>query len=125
MALIMVIDDEELIRSVLTAILELEGHTVATFSGADEALRMLGTLAPDLVITDIVMPRKEGIELIVELRKSRPSLTIIAISGGGAQGGQGYLKIAGVLGAFRTLKKPFSRAEIIAAVNDALAARSG
>ncbi|MBM4132114.1 response regulator, partial [bacterium] len=74
----------------------------------------------DLVITDIIMPEKDGIEAIMDLRRGRPGLRLIAISGGGRAEPESYLHSAQLLGADRTLRKPFSNEAIVAAVAELL-----
>lgn len=78
----------------------------------------------DLVITDIIMPEKEGLETILEFRKADPCLPIIAISGGGRQGYSGYLEAAQPFGANRSLAKPFSQEDLLGAVESCLSKTS-
>ena len=79
--------------------------------------------APDLVITDIFMPGHDGIEVLLELRKAFPTLKVIAMSGGDGRGVLNLLEDAELLGADRTIPKPFTPGELIAAVNDVLGER--
>ena len=74
----------------------------------------------DLVITDIYMPEQEGIQTIAELKKDFPALRIIAVSGGGQDGSRDPLEAARLIGAYRTLYKPYEPVNILAAVKDAL-----
>lgn len=74
----------------------------------------------DLVLTDLIMPDMEGVELIIALRQIEPNVKIIAMSGGGCNGPEAYLKVAQRLGAIRTLTKPFSSAELAEAVQACL-----
>ena len=104
---ILVIDDEESIRKVLRAILEREGYRVLEASDGNEGLKQFTATPTDLVITDLIMPEKEGIETIRELREKFPDVKIIAVSGGGRIGPDSYLQMAKGLGALRTLRKPF------------------
>src|SRR5258705_3245907 len=83
MALILVVDDEDRIRRLLRSALEIEGHDVLEAREGDEALRLQRTTPAELVITDIVMPDKDGFEVISALRQEAPNLKIIAMSGGG------------------------------------------
>lgn len=83
MARILVIDDEDRIRRLLRAALEMEGHEVLEARQGDEALRLHRTMPVELVITDIIMPEKDGLEVIMALRHDAPKLKIIAMSGGG------------------------------------------
>ena len=82
MANILVVDDEELVRATLRQMLESADHVVFEAANGKEALRSFENRAVDLVITDIIMPEKEGIETIIDLRKIAPNLRIVAISGG-------------------------------------------
>jgi DNA-binding NarL/FixJ family response regulator len=84
-------------------------------------MRLAAEHVPDIVITDLVMPEKEGMETIVEVRKRWPGVRVVAISGGGYMSASAYLTMASRLGAVKTLSKPFSNRELMAAVDDALA----
>ena len=120
MARILVVDDEEVIRFTLRQILEKAGHEVLEAVNGQEALYRFDEQRVDLVITDIIMPEKEGIETIVELRRRQPDLKIIAVSGGGRTKTMDYLQIAERLGADGALPKPLKRRAIIDAVDRAL-----
>lgn len=120
---ILVIDDDELMRSMLSQMLGRAGYEIILAANGHEGLKQFHAHAPfDLVITDLIMPGKEGIETMMELRHDHPALPIIAISGGGRTTGRDYLPIAAQLGARRTVAKPFTRQEILEAVQDVLAA---
>ncbi len=121
MSTILVIDDDSQVLQVLSEMLRLEGHEVTMAENGREAMRCYDTQAFDLVITDIIMPDREGLETIADLRQRSKSLPIIAISGGGRSGSMDYLETARYLGADTTLSKPFGREELIRAVNAALA----
>jgi CheY-like chemotaxis protein len=120
-----VIDDDPNIRQMLHHMLEREGFEVSTASNGNEALAMFRAQPADLVITDIIMPEKEGIETIRELKGAFPDTKIIAISGGGRVGPSDYLKMAKLLGAQRTIAKPFDRSEMLSAVKEAIGATEG
>jgi DNA-binding NtrC family response regulator len=120
MARILLVDDEDLVRQLFEAVLELEAHEVTTASDGNGALAALATGTFDVVVTDIVMPDKEGIEVIMEMRKMRPELPIIAMSGGGRGSSADYLEMAALLGAKRTLAKPFSAQDLLDAVSAVL-----
>lgn len=120
---ILVVDDNASIRFLLTRILTSAGYEVEEASDGQVALASYAKRPSDLVITDLIMPDKEGLETIRELRRRHPGVRIIAISGGGS-GGHGmteYLETARLLGARRTLAKPFSQEEVLKAVTEALA----
>ena len=118
---ILVVDDEIDFGKILAATLIKLGHTVTTASGGREASAEIARQKFDLVITDLVMPEKEGIELIQELAAISPGTRIIAMSGGGVNASKSYLKIAMHMGAKAVLSKPFSTSELMSALNEALA----
>jgi DNA-binding response OmpR family regulator len=117
---ILVIDDEQLIRLQIRNALEFEGFTVHEAANGNEGLARIAQSTPDVVITDILMPDKEGIETILELRRTHPKIRIIAISGGGRTGNKDFLRTAKHLGADRTLAKPFGLAELLRLVREVL-----
>jgi CheY-like chemotaxis protein len=119
---ILVIDDDEQLRALLYEILDRAGFAVVEAANGVEGLKLYRHQPADLVITDLIMPEKEGVETIMELREQFPNARIIAISGGERIGGRNYLPIAAKLGARRTITKPFSRQEILEAVRETLAA---
>jgi CheY-like chemotaxis protein len=123
MARIVVIDDDEQIRETVRRILESRGHSVEDADQGAGGIAYVAQRAPDLVITDILMPGQDGIEVLVELRKAFPTLKVIAMSGGDGRGLLNLLEDAELLGADRTLPKPFTPAELIAAVNAVLGER--
>ncbi len=120
MARVLVVDDEEFIRFTLRQMLEKAGHEVIEAVNGQDALDAFQRTTVDLVITDIIMPEKEGIETIVELRRQRPDLKIIAVSGGGRTRTLDYLDIAERLGADSAIAKPLKRKTVMDAVNKAL-----
>jgi len=120
MARILVVDDEEIVRFTLRQMLEKEGHEVFEAANGQEALNCFEDSRVNLIITDIIMPEKEGIETIVELRRRRPDVKIIAVSGGGRTMTMDYLEIAERLGADSALAKPLERQAVVGAVARAL-----
>lgn len=120
MARILIIDDEELVRLTLQDVLTSNGHTVSVANNGEQGVTMQTADPFDLIITDILMPAKEGMETIIELRQSWPNLKIIAISGGGKGLTPNYLERAQQLGAAEVLTKPFTETEIIKTVNSCL-----
>jgi DNA-binding response OmpR family regulator len=121
MANILLIDDNAGMLKMQVAFLQQAGHAVTTAVNGKEGLKLVAQQPFDLVITDLVMPEKEGIEVIIELRQKLPALKIIAISGGGRVKPEGYLVLAQKLGAAKTLAKPFSGKELVEAVTSVLA----
>jgi len=121
MALILVIDDEEGMRALLRGLLEKEGHKVLEAPDGMAGIRLYQENRPDLVITDIFMPEKEGTQTILELRKNNPNVKIIAISGGELAARIDVLGTAKIFGALRVLAKPFRLEDMRQAVNELLA----
>lgn len=117
MANILLVDDEELIRFTLCEVLEAAGHAVVAVKNGAEALQRLAGGAFDIVVTDIVMPVKEGVETIAEIKASYPGLRILAISGGGRLGADGLLDRARSVGADAILRKPFNGEEFLARIS--------
>lgn len=116
----LVIDDDELVRETLVAILRSVDMDVVAARDGNEGLQLFDSDPADLVITDILMPNKEGIETITELRARDSDVKIIAISGGGQVAGPKYLKLAESIGANRTLPKPFTPQQVLTIVNELL-----
>jgi len=110
---ILVVDDEAQIRTMLTQMLEQEGYAVHTAENGEEGLALVGRYSFDLVITDMIMPVKDGLKFIMELVRDYPDLKILAISGGGAIKAERYLTMAGYLGDIATLEKPFKRSAFL------------
>jgi DNA-binding NtrC family response regulator len=120
MARILLIEDDESVRTVLYLTLVHVGHDVIEARNGREGLDLFRRSRVDLVITDIVMPEKEGFEVLMKIRKRNPALKIIAISGGGLHNAAHYLHTAKLLGAAKVLAKPFSNEALMAAVNELL-----
>jgi CheY-like chemotaxis protein len=118
---ILVIDDDDQVRSMLRQMLERAGHEVLDARDGSDGLRLFRSQGADIVITDIVMPEKEGIETIRELVHEEPGVKIIAMSGGGRIGPSAYLEVAQQIGAQRTLVKPVERSEILRCIAELLA----
>jgi CheY-like chemotaxis protein len=121
MARILLIEDDEAVRTLLRQTLTQSGHTVVEASTGREGLELFRR-APhtDLVITDILMPEQEGLEVVMALRDTHPPVKIIAISGAGPHGGGDYLAVARAMGASKVLQKPFSIATLIATIDELL-----
>lgn len=121
---ILIIDDEAQIRSMIRLILERDGYAVTEASDGVEGIRHFRETPADLIITDLIMPNKDGIGMIIELKKEFPAVRIIAMSGGGLNRPEGYLRGAQKLGAAYTLSKPINRHELLRAVKDTLKAQT-
>jgi CheY-like chemotaxis protein len=118
---ILVVDDEEILRELTTVYLEDAGYEVVVARDGREALRILENEAVDAIITDIVMPDMEGLELIRTLRRDYPGTGIIACSGGGAALGPGnYLEMAETMGAAHSFPKPIDYPALLDALAELL-----
>jgi len=120
MAKILVIDDETSIAVMIKKMLEKAGHEVEFAVNGNEGMILFDKFHPVLLITDIIMPEKEGLELIFELRRKNPDLKIVAISGGGRFQYQGYLTSARHLGADIVFQKPFDHKEFMKSISELL-----
>jgi len=117
---ILVVDDEEQIRLMLSQMLAHAGYEVHTAENGDDGMTMVGRYDFDLIITDMIMPVKDGLKFIMELVRDYPDLKILAISGGGAIKAERYLTMAGYLGDIATLEKPFKREALLTLVEQQL-----
>ena len=120
MAHILIIDDDDQFRGMLRQFIERNGHEVTEASGGKEGIRLYQENPTDLIITDLIMPGKDGIETIQELKKIFPRVKIIAISGGGRLGPEDYLHLAKMLGAKRILSKPIKLSELSKTIEELL-----
>jgi len=121
LARILIIDDNPHLLTALRKLLVYKGHFIIDVPNSGVGIAMHKKEPFDLIITDIVMPGKEGITTIIELKKDYPNLKIIAMSGGGSNEPYGYLDIAKRVGADRTVAKPFSSEELLEMINELLA----
>ncbi|MFC1467178.1 response regulator [Verrucomicrobiota bacterium] len=116
---ILVIDDEPEIRELLKDKLERSGYEVAIASNGSEGVKIFRKNPADLIVTDIIMPEKEGVEVIQEMQSEYPNVKIIAISGGGQHTSMQFcLKLAKSLGAVHTFTKPFRLADIVEVIRN-------
>ncbi|PYP00977.1 MAG: response regulator [Gemmatimonadetes bacterium] len=120
MTRILVIDDDALLRSALRVVLEAAGYDVLEAADGEAGLRLHREHGADLVLVDIFMPERDGLEVIRALRAEAPQ-SILAMSGGGRTGQIEILKAATALGAARALRKPFEPRDLLAAIRDVLA----
>lgn len=121
MSRILIVDDEEQVRNMLNTCLTRAGHEVVEAIDGDEALQHYAADAIDLIILDLLMPGKEGLETLMALRHDPERPRIIAISGGARAVGADFLPAARKLGADLTLKKPFHNKELLDAISSLLA----
>lgn len=120
MTKILVIDDEELVRKMIVSVLKKSGFDVYEAANGIEGLAQAQNNLPDLVLTDILMPDKEGISTILELKTINPTIKIIAMSGGGKTQNMSFLEMAQKVGVKHTLKKPFRPTELLQAIDSLL-----
>jgi len=121
MTRILVIDDEELARFTIREILETADFEVDEAENGRVGVDKQKATPFDLIITDIIMPEKEGVETIIDLKQEFPDLKIIAISGGGRTRNLDFLKLSERFGAAKILAKPFTEGQLLEAVHDVLA----
>jgi len=117
---ILVIDDDDMVRTTIVRVLQSQGYQVVTARDGEQGLRVHRREMPDLVITDILMPEKEGIETIMTIKKEQPNARIIAISGGGRFGDADVLEMAKQLGACHSIAKPVEPEELLRSVSRCL-----
>ena len=117
---ILVIDDESLLRSTVCTILSREGFTVESAGDGDAGIASVHKNPPDVVITDIFMPNKDGIEIVMELKRCSPHIKIIAMTGGGEARMMEISHAAELLGADLVLRKPFDKSALLAALKEVL-----
>ena len=120
MAHILIIDDDPWVIQVFKQILEAEGHTIDTAADGQEGIDIFRNNQADLILTDMVMPVKDGLKTIMELDREFPNVKIIAISGGGVIEPSRYLSLAKSIGTKKTLTKPINKADLLKAVNEVL-----
>lgn len=117
MAKILLVEDDDLVRDMLSQILQRASHTVIAAANGEEATACLQREKPDIMVTDIIMPKKSGITLISEVKNRHPDLEIIAISGGGRLDPTGYLDLSESLGASVSFEKPIDNAALLMAID--------
>jgi DNA-binding response OmpR family regulator len=119
---ILIIDDNELIRENLRIALESEGYAVSQARNGKNVLKLIEKYHPSIIITDVLMPECDGLEVLRNLRDHRERPKVIAISGGGLLPGERCLSLAGSFGADAVLAKPFRPGQLIAMIEDLIAA---
>lgn len=117
MANILLVEDDDLVRDMLTQMLQRATHNVMSAANGEEATECLKKVTPDIMVTDIIMPKKSGITLISEVRNRHPNLEIIAISGGGRLDPTGYLDLSESLGASVSFEKPIDNTALLMAID--------
>jgi CheY-like chemotaxis protein len=122
---ILVIDDDEMVRTFVRRALESSGYAVSVATNGYEAMVLFRQSKPDGVITDLLMPERDGIETILEIRRHAPEIPIVAISGGFSAMSSIYLKTAEQLGADAVLSKPFSIEQLVTTVESLMKPKPG
>lgn len=113
---ILLIDDDPAVLTAFRRILEREGYDVVAAADGKAAMQSVRDHHLDLVITDMLMPEQDGVEIILELRRDYPELKVIAISGGGCISSDYYLEVAEKLGVRTVFQKPLQREKLLAAI---------
>jgi DNA-binding response OmpR family regulator len=121
--IVLLIDDDAALRKIMHRMIADAGHEVIEAADGVAGLRAFETKPADVVVTDIMMPEKEGIETIRDLRKLAPTLRIVAVSGGARIHNLDFLNMARQLGADATLPKPFRKEELLACIEGRSAGR--
>ena len=116
--LVLVVDDAPELRELVERVLTRHGYRVRTVNDGDGAMRVLDQGGVDLLITDVVMPGRDGIEVLLDVQEQYPQLPVIVMSGGGMFDPTLYLDNATGLGAHRTLRKPFTMGDLLDAVRE-------
>lgn len=117
MAKILLVEDDELVRDMVAQVLKKASHEVISAADGEVATQILQQTQPDVMITDIIMPKKSGIMLISEVKNRHPQLEIIAISGGGRLDPIGYLDLSEDLGASVSFEKPIDNTALLMAID--------
>ena len=117
---ILVIDDDPIMRETIRDILQVEGYNVILSSNGREGILCMESESIDMILTDVLMPEKDGIEVIIEAKQKYPNVKILAISGGGYISAANYLKMAKNLGANESVMKPFDIDDLLGKVNKLL-----
>jgi CheY-like chemotaxis protein len=115
-ATVLVVDDDCFVRETARIILENNGYAVREAPEGETALALLAASRADIVLLDILMPRKEGLETLIELKQRFPDVTVYAMSASGARKGHDFLSIAAKFGAHGILQKPFTPDELLGLV---------
>ncbi len=117
---VLIVEDERELREMLKLSLIRRNYSVIEASNGKEAILHFKPTLTDIVITDLIMPEEDGLKVIMKLREMKPTLKIIAISGGGKAGPGNYLNLAKALGADSVFSKPFSVNDLITAIEKLL-----
>lgn len=117
---VLLVEDDKELREMLKMSLLRSGFTVMEAENGKDAIAHFKPLVTDLVVTDLIMPEEDGLKVVIKLRELKPSIRIIAISGGGKVGPGSYLNLAKALGADAIFPKPFSINDLISKIENLL-----
>jgi CheY-like chemotaxis protein len=120
MTRILVVDDDARVRTTARVLLEAAGFEVVEAESGEAALKVVSSDHVEVVLTDIFMPHTDGIELIHALRRESPDIPIVAMSGGGYDGGKDVLAVARFFGAAGIVQKPFTQRKLVGAIRRAI-----
>ncbi len=120
MACILIVEDDKDLREMLKTSLQRRKYTILEASNGKEALIKFKSSITDLLITDLIMPDEDGLKVIIDIKSIKPSIKIIAISGGGKAGPGNYLNLAKALGADEIFPKPFSLSDLLKKIDELL-----
>lgn len=120
MTAILVVDDQKELRTMVRRVLTEAGYEVAEAEDGNAALTVFRAHPPALVITDIIMPEKAGIEIIITMKREHPEVKVLAMSGGGRAHVMDFLAVARETGADATLEKPFRKSDLLARIAELL-----
>jgi DNA-binding response OmpR family regulator len=120
MACILIVEDDKDLREMLKTSLVKRKYMVLEASNGKEALIRFKPSITDLLITDLIMPDEDGLKVIMKIKSIKPSVKIIAISGGGKAGPGNYLNLAKALGADEIFPKPFSLSDLLKKIDELL-----
>ena len=120
MATILIADDDPIVLELASEMLRGTEHSAVLAADGREVLQLLDRLQVDLLVTDMLMPNMDGLEVIIAVRQKSPGLKVLAVSGGGSVGAPYMLHVAKVLGADATLEKPLRSNSFLAVVDDLL-----
>ena len=120
MARILIIDDEATVRLAIRQMVEWAGHEAVEAENGEQGVALQRESPTDLVIADMIMPERHGIDAVAEIMRNDPDVPVIAISGGAMMGNTDYLPIARKLGVRRILDKPFEMSQLLTAIRDCL-----
>ncbi len=115
---ILVIDDDELVKNMISSVLRKNNFEVVSASNGVEGVNVAKKVEPNIVLTDMLMPDKEGVETIIEVKQALPEVKVIAMSGGGQEKNMTFLQMAKKVGADCVLQKPFKPSDLVSMIKE-------